>query len=113
VEYIDNDYSKLLNLLYQEYPWLKKEKISLNSNIVEDFNLWGDDCITFLEKLCEYFNVSCNKFDGEKCGDEGFNPLEIIKFIVNIITSKKDKKYGYTIKELLDIIKEKPQPCYY
>jgi hypothetical protein len=101
---IDNGYYELIEFLQKEFPWLEKEKISLKTNIVEELKLWGDDCLEFLEKFCEYFNVNCSNLEAKKCGEEGFNPFEIIIFVFNLIRGKKSsKQYGYTIEELLEL----------
>ncbi len=43
----------------------------MNTDIVEDLGVWGDDCEEFFVKFCEKFNVECKKIDINRCGSEG------------------------------------------
>jgi len=105
-----NSFDSLISFIHSEIPWSKKEKLKLNTDIVEDLGVWGDDCEEFFVKFCEKFNVECKKIDINRCGSEGifFPCIGSLIYLLNLIgiTQSYKKEYGYTLKELLELIEK-------
>ena len=99
-------FNTLITFIVEEIQWTKKKNLNEQIDIVNDIGLYGDDCIEFLEKFCQKFNLECSKLDFSKCGQEGIDPVTgMLLWILSIFKQEETKqKNGYKISELMKLI---------
>jgi len=105
----DETFNILIAFIIEEIPWINKKNIDEQTDLVDDIGLYGDDCIEFLKKFCQRFNIKCSKLDFSKCGKEGIDPVVgMILWVLSIFNRKETKqKNGYKISELMKLIEAK------
>ena len=94
--------NKIIEFVSNETRISKKVKINLNTRLLEDIRIDGDDAIEFFEKYSKAFNVNIDDIILKKhFGDEGFNPFTIF---FSLFCKKLS---SITVKSLIDSAKEK------
>ena len=104
----DDSFHMMIGFLHKEIPWAKTKKINEQTDIVHDLGLYGDDCIEFLEKFCQEFNLECSRLDFSKCGQEGIDPMTgMLLWILSKFKRREKRQTGYKILELMRLIENK------
>jgi hypothetical protein len=97
--------NKLIEFV-SETTSIRKSKITLDSRLLEDFRIAGDDGKELIESFGREFGVDVSKFDSESYfGKESSNPFMVIK---NFIFPRQEASHkAITVNDLLIAIHDK------
>jgi len=100
-------FEKVISFIESEWPGIKKEDLNINTDIVNELGIYGDDCDEILEKFCEKFSLDCSELDFSKCGTE-IDPITgfFVWIWQKIRRIENNRKIGIKVLELVQLLEE-------